>query len=53
MIMSLSLPKNVLINHLNELGCYENSHYKFIGRGNDIDMFDVPYHPELETDIMY
>ena len=52
MIMSLSLPKDILINHLNELGCFEEKHFKFIGRGNDFDLFEVPSHEDCE-DIMY
>ena len=53
MIMSFTMPRDILVNRMRDFGCVENQHYKFIGRGTDIDMYDVPYVDADETDIMW
>ena len=48
MLVSLNLQKDILINRLDDIGCYEGVHFKFINRGVDFELFDVPDYDDCD-----
>lgn len=50
MLVSLNLQKDILINRLDDIGCYEGIHFNFIGRGVDFDLFEPPIYDVCDDD---
>ena len=50
MLVSLNLQKDILINRLDDIGCYEGIHFNFIGRGVDFDLFEPPSYDVCDDD---